>query len=96
MDVVSSKIANQVESILDREVCEVLLAESDDLVFGNKEGELILAGVAQLAELDAANLSSNAGSELVDLAIVPQKVLEGRVGVFAVLVMGVGFERRAG
>lgn len=45
VDVVSAKVASDVERIFDGDVGEILVTECYDFLLGHEEGELVLAGV---------------------------------------------------
>jgi len=49
---------------LDTDVFEVLVTEDDDTALGDEEGKLVLLDVAQLGELQAADLGADDGREL--------------------------------
>lgn len=59
MNVVSTEIATKVKRFLNGEIGQVLVAEGDNLAFGNKTRKLVLAGVVELTQLNAANFSTN-------------------------------------
>lgn len=87
VDVVSAEITAELEGLLDGQIAEVLVAEGDDLALGNEAGELVFAGVAEGGELDALDFGANGWGEVGDGCALREKVGEGWVRVFAVLVM---------
>lgn len=64
VDVVAAEVAAEVEGLADGQVGEVLLAEGDDLALGDEAGELVLASLGQLAQLDAVDLGADRGREV--------------------------------
>lgn len=94
VDVVASKVAAEVEGIFDGEIRKVLIAECDDLALGDEEGELVLAGGGELAELHAADFGAGCGGQLGDFATLDKKILEGWVGANTVLYVLEWLERR--
>ena len=87
VNVVTPKVAAILEGLGDGQVREVLAAECDHLALGYEQGELILAGLVQRAELDAADLRTDAWGQVADLDTLAQQVRERRIGVLAVLIM---------
>lgn len=85
MDMVSPKIASEIESLLDRQVCEVLISECDDFALSNEESKLIFSSGSQLAQLNTCNFRSDGGGELFNLRSCWKKIFEGRVRVFAMI-----------
>lgn len=62
------KILGNLQGLLNRKIGKVLPTEGYDLFFGNESSQLVLAGVVELAELDASNLGANVGREILDFA----------------------------
>lgn len=62
MDVVPAKIPTEVESLLERQMGEVLVAERDHLALGDEESELVFAGSVELAELNAGDFRADGWS----------------------------------
>ena len=95
VDVVAAEVGAVVEGLLDGQVGKVLVPEGDDLALGDEAGELVLAGVGQLAQLDAAHLGAGGWRQVgeLDAAVLGKEVGVRRVGVLAVLVVLEGLER---
>lgn len=94
VDVVAAEVAAKLERLLDRQVGEVLATEGDDLALGDEPRELVLARVAERAELDAGDLCADCGCQVRDFGrVLGQEVGECGVGVFAVLIVLEGLER---
>lgn len=55
VNVMTAEIAPEIQSFLDGQVSKVLVSEGDDFALGNEQGELILAGGRELAELNTSN-----------------------------------------
>lgn len=90
-----AEVAAELEGLLNGQVLEVLVAEGDDLALGDEARQLVLAGVVELAELDAADLGADGGRQVGDGHLVlGQQVRVGRVGVLAVVIVLEGLERR--
>lgn len=66
VDMVSAKVASKVESLLDGQVCKVLISKGHDLALGDEESELILSGGSEFAQLNAGDFGSDGGCELLD------------------------------
>lgn len=94
VDVVATEVAAEVESILDGEIGKVLVAECDDLALGDEEGELVLAGGGELAELHATDFRASCGGQLGDFAALDKEILEGWVGANTVLYVLEWLKRR--
>jgi hypothetical protein len=86
MNVVTTEVATNVESFLNGKVCEVLVAECYDLLLGDEQGELVLPGICQFAELDTMDFSTDVRGDISDLGIL-QEIRKRWVGVLAVLGM---------
>jgi hypothetical protein len=92
---IPAKVAAELEGLLNGQVLEVLVAEGHDLALGDEARQLVLAGVVELAELDAADLGADGGRQVGDGHLVlGQQVRVGRVGVLAVVIVLEGLERR--
>lgn len=87
MDVMTAKVAPEVESFVDWEISEVLAAEGDDLALGDEAGELVFAGVGEGAQLDAADFCPDGGSEVCDLCALGEEVFVRSIGILPVFVM---------
>lgn len=87
VDVVTAEVAAVLQSLGDGQVGKVLAAEGDDLALGDEAGKLVLAGLVQAGELDAADLGADGGREVVDRDIAGEQVGEGCVGILAVLIV---------
>lgn len=94
VDVVTAKVAAELEGVGDGEVCEVLVTESNDLALSHKQGELVLASIREGAELDTSDLGTNAGGQLLDLGALLQEIGEGWVSIETMLDVLEGFPRR--
>lgn len=91
----TAKVTAILESVSNGQVGKVLAPEGDDLALGDEAGELVLAGVAEGAQLDAADLGADGGRELVDGGgALWEQVGERGVCVLAVLVVLKGLEGR--
>ena len=64
-----------------------MVAESDYLALGDVSSKLILASVAEAAELNARDLSTDGRSEMLDLGGRGDEVGKGRVGILAVIIV---------
>lgn len=91
VDVVATEVGTEVEGFLDGEVGEVLVAEGDDFLLGDEEGEFVFSGVGEFAELDAVDFGADVGGQIGYFCAL-EKIGERRVCVFAVLVMLKGLE----
>jgi hypothetical protein len=87
MDVQTSKISAIVQCLLDGQLGEVLVSKCHDFLLSDQQCKFVLAGVCQLRELDARNLSANGGGDVLDLDALWQQIWEGRIRVLAVLDM---------
>lgn len=87
VDVVTAEVAAVLQGLGDGQVGKVLAAEGDDLALSDEAGELVLAGIVQAGELDAADFGADGGREVVDSGVAGEEVGEGRVGVLAVLIV---------
>jgi hypothetical protein len=94
MDVVASKIPAEVERFLERQIGEILVAECYYFPLSDEESELVFAGGVELVELHSRDFGADAWGELFDFAVIGEEVLEGWVGVFAVLGVGEGLQGR--
>lgn len=61
VDVVTTEVGTEFKGVFDRNVGEVLVAESYYFALGNEQSELITACGRELAELDATNFGANVG-----------------------------------
>ena len=59
-------VLREVQSVLDWEVREVLGAEGDDFLLRDEEGEFVLPGAVELAELDAGDFGADVGCGVFD------------------------------
>lgn len=96
VNVVTTEVFTKFESIGNSKIGKVLGAESDDLALGNVVREFILAGIAELGQLNTADLATDAGSQVGDLRTLRQEVGIGCVGVLAMLLVLEGLERTPG
>lgn len=87
VDVVPAKVAAVLEGLVDGQVGKVLVPEGDDLALGDEAGELVLAGVAQAAQLDAVDLCAGGGRVIGDSGAGRQEVGVGWIGILAVLIV---------
>jgi hypothetical protein len=55
VDVVAAEIAPEIKRFLYGQVGKVLVSEGNDFALSDKQGELVLAGCGELAELDAGD-----------------------------------------
>lgn len=83
----TAKVSSKLKSILDWEVGKVLISESNNTTLSNKESELVLSFLGELAELDTANLRSEQWCEVLLLNSLLEKVWEGWIGILSVVVV---------
>lgn len=77
VNVVSAKVATELESLVDGQVGKVLVAEGNDLALSNESSELVLASVGQAAQLDTGDLGADSRSKVSDLGGGSKEVREG-------------------
>ncbi len=94
VNLVTAKEFAKVKSLLDGQIGKVLLAEGYDLALGYEARELTLTGAAQLAQLDATDLSANGRSEVGDLSALRKELGVRRVGILAGIVVLERLQRR--
>ena len=92
MHVQSSEVSAVFQGLLDGQRCEVLVTEGDDLLLGDEQGQLVLAFVVELGELDAEDLCANGGSDVLHLGTL-QEILQPWIGILAMFVMLKRLER---
>jgi hypothetical protein len=66
VDVQAAEVADVLERVRDGELGEVLVAEGDDFLLCDEEGEFIFAGGGELRELDAADFGADGGGDVFD------------------------------
>lgn len=91
---VSSKICTKVKSLLDREICKVLVSKRNHFTLCNKKRKLIFPSIAELAQLDAGHLRSGGRSKMLKLGAFNKDVLEVRVCILAMFGVNKRFPRR--
>lgn len=70
-------------------------AHTNDLPLSNKQGQLILALLGQLAQLDTTHFRADVGREVVDDGLaLGEQIRERRVSILAVVVVLKGLEGR--
>lgn len=94
VDVVAAKEGAVLEGLGDGQGGEVLVAEGDDLAFGHQVGELRLAGVGELTQLDAADFRARGGRDIRYRGGSSEDLGVGGVGVLAHVVVLEGLEGR--
>lgn len=85
VDVMATEVTAKLEGLVDGKVGKVLAAESNDLALGNVASQLVLSGVAELAQLDAPDLRTDGGRQVSDLSLT----LGEKVGETGVCVLSV-------
>jgi hypothetical protein len=88
VDVVAAEVAAPVESGLERQVREVLVAKCNDFALGDEERKLVFCCQGQLAELDASDFGADARGELLDGAVRGKQIFKGAIGTFAMFNVG--------
>jgi hypothetical protein len=66
VDVQLPKIGSKLLLLLGANVFKVLVTEDNDTAFRDEQSQLVLLGICQLRQLQAADLSAHAGSQLVN------------------------------
>lgn len=94
VDVVSPEVTAIGQSIGDGQVGKVLVPEGHDLALSYEAGELVLACVGKGRELDTLDLGADGGRQVRPCGLRREKVGKCRVGIFAMLVVLEGLERR--
>ena len=61
VNMVTPEVAAKIEGVLDGNIGEILVAEGDYFLLRDKEGELVLSGRGDLAELDTVDFGANVG-----------------------------------
>lgn len=89
---VSSEIAAEVQSLLDREISEVLVPEGDDFALSDEQRQLVSAGRAETAQLHAADLGAYAGGQVAAGGGAGKEIGEGGISGQAVLGVGEGLQ----
>jgi hypothetical protein len=93
VDVQAAEVFDVLEGVWDGESGEVLVAESDDFLLGDEEGEFVLTFGGELGELDAGDFGANGGGDVLDDGRGGrEQVGKGWVGVFTVFVVLEGLE----
>lgn len=88
VDVVSAEIAAKLQGFFNRQVGEILVAESDHLALRDQQSEFVFAGGSELGELDPVDLGANGGRQVGDFAdSVGEEVGKSWIGVTAMLIM---------
>jgi hypothetical protein len=75
------KVSSIVECFANWEVRKVLVTESHHLTLGNESSQLVLAGIAQLAELDTSHFSPNRWSQIIGGNSLCQKLRVAGIGI---------------
>lgn len=84
VDVVTAKVLAILQRVLDGDIGKVLAAERHDLALRNEACELVLARIAQGAELDASDLSPGGRGKVADCHAFWKQVRVRRIGILAV------------
>lgn len=88
------EVPAEIQRLLDGEVGKVLVAEGNHLALGHEPRQLVLAGVAERAELDAAHLGADTRGEVGHgHGALREEVRVRGVGVLAVLDVLEGLKR---
>ena len=88
VDMVAAKVGAKFDGFVDGEFGKVLIAEGYDLPLGDEQGQLVLAFLGELAQLDPAHLSTNGRRELFNRSLaLGQKIREGCISILAVVVV---------
>ncbi len=82
-----AEVATEIKGRLDGKIGKILITESHDLAFSHKACELIFTSFTQLAQLDAANLAADGGSEIYNFALSGKEVGIRRIGIYPVVMM---------
>ena len=67
---------------------------TDDLLLSDEQSKLILTGFVELTELDAFDLGTDVGTEVVHFGTFQER--QRRVGIFSMFIMLEHLERRVG
>lgn len=86
MDMRRTVVFGEIQSFLNWQVCKILVAESDDLLLGNEERELVLAGAVELAQLNSTDFGSDVGCKVFDFNSVLDEVGKGGIGIPSVII----------
>lgn len=87
MDMMTAKIASQIESFLKRKICQVLVAECNDFALCDQKGQLVFSSIGELAELDTMDFRTDCWCEFFDFATFWKEVFECWICSFAVFNM---------
>ena len=91
---IPAEITAKVQRLLDGQVRKILAAEGNHLALGHEARQLVLAGRAELAELDPGDLSADGRGQVVHGHDALGKEVRVRgVGILAVLDVLKGLER---
>jgi hypothetical protein len=60
----------------------------------NKKRQLVFAGIAELAELDAGHFGARGWSEMLELRAIDEKILKSWICIFSMIDMSEGLPRR--
>lgn len=93
MDVKTAKISAKGKCLVDGEIRKILVAEYHDFVFCNKKSQLVLTDIVQIAQLDAVNLDTDIGCDIINLRVL-EKVRKGGISILAMLDVFERFQRR--
>lgn len=63
VDVQRAKVLPELLLLFDADVLEILVAEDNDTALGDEQGQFVLLDVAQLGELEPADLGANTWSQ---------------------------------
>lgn len=83
----SAKVLAKLQGFFNGKRSKVLVSESNDLPLSDKQSQLVLALVVELGKLYAGYLSSDGRSDVFDLAVSRQEMLEACIRIGAMLVM---------
>lgn len=96
VDVVTTKVFAKLQCIGNGQISKVLGAESDNLALGDVVGELVLASITELGQLNTADFTADVGSQVGDLGAFREEVGVRCVGILAVFLVLEGLERTPG
>jgi hypothetical protein len=94
VDMVSPKIASEIESLLDGQVCEVLISKCNNFTLSNKKSKLVLSGSSKLAQLNTGHFGSDSWREPFDLRPFWEKIFERGIGIVAMVDVYEWLKRR--
>jgi hypothetical protein len=88
-----SEVSTKGNSLINREIGEILVAKDKDLTLGSKKRKLVFCFVRKRGELDSGDLSASCGRELLSSHSWVEEIFQGRIGVFAGVMVCEGLQR---